>query len=182
MLSKQLIIDFILCFLNSKKNLTSDLSSLFQSLASNSNFLCHAIIYLAMHPEIQERVMQEIVKIFPSNEEPVTFDGLAELVYLDMVAKETLRLTPSIGHVIRKTSGDVQLDEGLVIPKGIAVIVSIVGVHRQKMIWGPDADQFNPDRFLPEEVEKRHPYSYIPFSAGPRNCIGKSFVYIFYSS
>lgn len=100
---------------------------------------------------------------------------MSDLVYLDMVAKETLRLTPSIGHMVRKTSGDVELDEGLVIPKGIAIMVPIVGIHRLKNVWGDNADEFIPERFLPEEVEKRHPYSYIPFSAGPRNCIGKYF-------
>lgn len=141
-------------------------------MASNSNFLCHSILFLAIHSDIQERVAQDIVKIFPSEDESVTFDGLTELVYLDMIVKETLRLVPSIGHMIRKTSGNVELDEGLVIPKGISVFISIVGVHRLKHIWGEDADEFNPDRFLPEEVEKRHPYSYLPFSMGPRNCIG----------
>ncbi len=52
------------------------------------------------------------------------------------------------------------------------LILSFHHLHRNKEVWGANADRFDPDNFLPENVASRHAYSYLPFSAGPRNCIG----------
>lgn len=51
-------------------------------------------------------------------------------------------------------------------------------LHRLKSVWGEDADQFNPDNWLPEKVAQRHPYSFMPFSAGPRMCVGYQYAQI----
>lgn len=58
------------------------------------------------------------------------------------------------------------------VPAGTEIIISEFNMQRNKKIWGEDAETFNPDHFLPERQEKPHPYSFIPFSAGSRNCIG----------
>lgn len=59
------------------------------------------------------------------------------------------------------------------VPEGVEVILAIYAMHRNERIWGPKAEQFDPDHFLSENIEQKHAYSFIPFSAGPRNCIGK---------
>lgn len=61
----------------------------------------------------------------------------------------------------------------MTLPKGSGLIVCIWGVHRNPKYWGPDAHCFDPDRFLPERCKYLHPCAYIPFSHGPRNCLGK---------
>lgn len=58
------------------------------------------------------------------------------------------------------------------VPAETELIMSLFALQRNKDIWGTDAESFNPDHFLPENIEKNHAYSFIPFSSGARNCIG----------
>lgn len=64
--------------------------------------------------------------------------------------------------------------DGIRIPKGTHVAIQIMHLHHDPEVW-QEPETFDPDRFLSENVQKRHPYAYIPFSAGPRNCIGQKF-------
>jgi len=64
------------------------------------------------------------------------------------------------------------LSDGTTIPKGTTTIITAAAMHMREDIF-PDPEKFDPERFLPENSHRRHPYAYIPFSAGSRNCIGK---------
>ncbi|XP_069966062.1 probable cytochrome P450 313a4 isoform X2 [Bactrocera oleae] len=130
------------------------------------------LLMLAMHPEIQERVFQEIRSVFPDGITSVEYDDMKKLPYLDMFISEALRIAPPGPYIGRQTVDDTELYRGVILPKDAQVLIPIYELHRRKELWGPEASHFNPDNFLPENIAKRHPYSYMPFSKGSRNCIG----------
>ncbi|XP_063709170.1 probable cytochrome P450 313a4 [Culicoides brevitarsis] len=129
------------------------------------------LLMLAMHQDIQERVVDELRSVFDTKDQPVTPEAVSKLEYLSMVMNETLRLFPITPLIGREALKDTKLDK-FEIPAGACIIMPIYKVHRNKKLWGENAHLFNPDNFLPENVEKRHPYCFLPFSQGPRNCIG----------
>ncbi|KAJ8732610.1 hypothetical protein PYW07_015209 [Mythimna separata] len=126
---------------------------------------------LAKYPEIQEKVYEELCEVFDDDRMLVKED-LIKLKYLERVVKESLRLFPPVPLIIRKVLEDITLPSGRVLPAGSGVACSIWGVHRDPRYWGPDAEKFDPDRFLPERFNLENPCSYMPFSNGPRNCLG----------
>uniref|UniRef100_A0A336MTG0 CSON001084 protein n=1 Tax=Culicoides sonorensis TaxID=179676 RepID=A0A336MTG0_CULSO len=131
----------------------------------------HALLMLAMHPEVDQKLYAEIQEFY---QDGVELDSklIKNMPYLDMVFKEVLRLFPSVPGTARSTIKDTFIEGIGVIPKGTVVVFSSLSLHRDVNIWGENANKFNPENFTPEKIAKRHPYSYLPFSAGPRNCIG----------
>lgn len=132
-----------------------------------------ALFCLGNHPDIQEKVHEELHDIFGDSNDSATTKEISNLKYLDRVIKEALRLYPSAPGFLRKLSEDIQIDEYM-IPKGCVIALNSFITHRHPDFW-PNPEKFDPDRFLPEMSKNRHPYAYIPFSAGPRNCIGQKY-------
>ncbi|XP_021929273.1 cytochrome P450 4C1-like isoform X2 [Zootermopsis nevadensis] len=126
---------------------------------------------LGAYPDVQEKVVAELNDIFWDSDRPATYEDLQRMKYLEQVIKETLRLYPSVPGFNRKLDVDVKL-KNYTIPAGAFVPISPLILHRNAAVF-PNPEEFNPDHFLPEKVQGRHPFAYIPFSAGPRNCIGK---------
>lgn len=130
---------------------------------------------LAKHPEYQERCRQEVQELLRDREpQEIEWDDLAQLPFLTMCIKESLRLHPPVTVIARRCTHDVGLPDGRIIPKGSICVISIFGIHHNPSIW-PDPEVYNPFRFDPEIPQKRSPLAFIPFSAGPRNCIGQTF-------
>uniref|UniRef100_A0A182S4W2 Uncharacterized protein n=1 Tax=Anopheles funestus TaxID=62324 RepID=A0A182S4W2_ANOFN len=177
----QIFIDHLLKGKRGGESFT-DLEVLMQSvtiiLAGNDTSvlaICNLLTLLAMHRDVQEKVRDEIMAIFPADDKiETTPEALNELVYLERCIKEGLRLCPSVPLVARVCSDDIEID-GNIIPRGTPILFSIAALHRRKDLWGPDAERFDPDRFLPERSKGRHPYAFKPFSIGSRDCMGKQY-------
>ncbi|XP_063614827.1 uncharacterized protein LOC134787925 [Penaeus indicus] len=128
---------------------------------------------LGCHPEIQARVHEELDGIFGDSDRPVTMADLREMKLMENCIKEALRLFPSVPFIARELREDVVIND-YHIPSGTTVLVVTYRLHRDPEQF-PNPEVFDPDRFLPENCKARHPYAYVPFSAGPRNCIGQKF-------
>ncbi|XP_055611181.1 probable cytochrome P450 313a4 [Uranotaenia lowii] len=137
--------------------------------------ISNVILLLAMHPEVQERVYQEVMAVCPDPNVEITQEDCHELVFTEMVIKETMRLYPVVPLLVRSLTADLKLDDQFTLVKGTLIALACNRMQRDPEIWGPQANVFNPDHFLPEKIAQRHPYSFLPFSAGPRNCIGGRF-------
>ncbi|XP_039433167.2 cytochrome P450 4c3-like isoform X1 [Culex pipiens pallens] len=133
------------------------------------------LLLLGTDQTIQDRCFAEIDQIMGGNRDRMpTLHELNEMKYLELCLKETLRLYPSIPMIARKLAEDVKIHNQYTIPAGTNVMIVVYQLHRDPAVF-PNPDKFNPDNFLPENSAGRHPYAYIPFSAGARNCIGQKF-------
>ncbi|XP_051630261.1 cytochrome P450 4F3-like isoform X1 [Manacus candei] len=148
---------------------------MFEGHDTTASGLAWLFYNLAGHPEYQERCRQEVRELLAGRDtEDIEWEDLARLPFTTMCIKESLRLHPPVLAVSRRCTEDVALRDGRVIPKGIICLMSIYGTHHNPELW-PDPEVYNPLRFSPENTKGRSPSSFIPFSAGPRNCIGQSF-------
>ena len=141
----------------------------FETTATTLNFATYC---LARNPEVQEKLHQTIKKAFADNE--VTYETLTGITYLDAFVSEVLRFLPPPVAPEREANSDVVLSNGLKIEKGTYVRFPIYTIHHNPEYF-PDPEEFKVERFLPENRDKIIPGSYLPFTIGPRNCIGMRF-------
>ncbi|XP_045493240.1 cytochrome P450 4C1-like [Colias croceus] len=144
------------------------LTLLFAGSDTSSIVICNTLTLLAKYPKVQEKVYEELREVLGDTGRSVTKDDLKEVKYLERVVRESMRLYPPAPLLVRQTTEETKLPSGVTLPADTGVIMPIWGVGRDKEAWGPDADCFNPDRFLPEN--KTGPF--LAFSSGPRNCVG----------
>nr|ATW72312.1 cytochrome p450 CYP4EC3 [Brachionus calyciflorus] len=135
--------------------------------------LAWTLLLLAENKDIQEKVQQEIDENLAHTNKHLTSDDLKKLKYLECVIKESLRLYPSAPFIGRSITEDCEI-AGHKFKRNDPVLIAICAIHRDEKFF-PDPERFDPDRFLNENLFSNHPYCYIPFSAGRRNCIGQKF-------
>lgn len=147
---------------------------MFEGHDTTAAAICWCIYLLGQHPEMQTKVHEEMDAIFGSDKDRyATVEDLRNMKYLECCIKESLRLFPSVPIIGREVHKEFTVN-GTVVPKGAVVVIFSYALHRDEETF-PKPEEFLPDRFFPENSTGRHPFAYVPFSAGPRNCIGQRF-------
>ena len=123
---------------------------------------------LAQHPSVEQRLVAELNGVL--NGRAANAADLPQLPFLKQVVQESLRLYPPVWGLSRRAEEEAEFG-GFRIPAGAYVVVLPYTLHRHRDWWS-DPERFDPDRFSPARSEGRHSYAYLPFSAGPRACIG----------
>jgi cytochrome P450 len=131
-------------------------------------------LVLSFEQEIQDKLYQEVKKLYNDNGQKFDYESLASLEYLDAVINESLRYFPPLLRYDRVSSEDVTLSNGIFIPKGTHMRFPVYHIHHSEEFWS-DNKEFRPDRWLPGNKDTINPYAFIPFVAGPRICIGYRF-------
>lgn len=131
-------------------------------------------LLLANHRNVQNLIYQEMCEVLEDLHKKPTYTDLQNFKYMERVIKECLRLYPSVPLISRTLGQSLTTTSGYYLPKETSVIIHIYDIHHDPKFF-PNPETFDPDRFLPENSTNRHPFAYLPFSAGPRNCIGQKF-------
>ena len=126
---------------------------------------------LSSHKDIEARVLEEIQAV--TGGAPLEASQVADLTYTKQVIQESMRVYPPVAMVVRQAIEDFTMG-GEAVKAGDNVFVPIYAIHHHKKLWDAP-ERFNPDNFTPDAVRARHRYSYLPFAAGPRICIGMGF-------
>ncbi len=145
---------------------------------TSANAISFALHFLSIRPDIAAKARAEIDERWPGRDFPdIQYDEVAKLRYLRRVVNETLRLWPVAPGIFRQPKHDTTIGNGRYAfskKKKDWVFVLMLAAHRDAK-WGPDANEFNPDRWIDVDAEFLKTVTYRPFGTGDRACIGLQF-------
>ncbi|KAM0903963.1 hypothetical protein ACQ4PT_018352 [Festuca glaucescens] len=143
---------------------------------TSSHLLTWTMFLLSTHPEWQEKLREEVLR--ECGDEVPTSDMLNKLKLVNMFLLETLRLYAPVSVIQRRAGSDLEVG-GIRVPQGTVLTIPIATIHRDKEVWGKDANEFKPMRFEKGvTMAANHPNALLSFSSGPRSCIGQNFAMI----
>lgn len=183
--SRYSFLDGLLSATNDLVTIRSELLNILLAGRDTTASLLNNIFFeLPRHPEIMARLRQEVAEHVGSDRP--TYEQLKEMKYLRAIINESQRLYPIVPSNSRQALQDTVLPRGggpngespIIVPKGSYVAYLPWSMHRRTDIYGPDAETFDPTRWLANEhpsAPLRPGWGYIPFSGGPRVCIGQNF-------
>ncbi|XP_050672682.1 cytochrome P450 4d2-like [Leptidea sinapis] len=130
--------------------------------------MAHTLYCLAKHPEVQRRVFEEQIAIFKADlNKQATNHDLNEMKYLEAAIKESIRVIPTVTKIGRQLNNDLKFTGDKVIPADTTVLVFYEAIYKDPKLF-PEPEKYYPERFF----SSMHNHAFVPFSAGPRNCLG----------
>ncbi|XP_023721087.1 cytochrome P450 9e2 isoform X3 [Cryptotermes secundus] len=143
---------------------------------TSSTLLCFASYQLAVHPDVQSRLQEEIDETLQEHGGRFTYEAVHSMKYLDMVVSETLRLHPPAPSVDRLCVQPyiLKANPPMEIHPGEMLFIPIYALHHDPSYY-PDPERFDPERFSDDNKHNINPMTYLPFGVGPRSCIGNRF-------
>ena len=141
---------------------------------TSSSTLAFTAYHLAMDADVQERLRCEVEIAIQTYHELPLYDLVHEIEYLDCIMNESLRLCPPIHIFNRNCEQTCKITPELTIPAGMEVTVPVYALHHDPEAW-PNPEVYDPERFRGPAKNTRHPFQFLPFGAGPRNCIGMKY-------
>lgn len=165
---------------------------LFAGQDTSAATLSWTLHLLSLNPKVQDRLAEEIQTFMTENNEHgpyITKKSALKMSYLDAVIKESMRLYPVAPFVVRKVPHDLCLEgsrddeEERIIPKDTFACVWIYSLHRNPKLWHR-ADDFVPERWIDPDLQQlddgqtKFPGTFMPFAAGPRNCVGQPLAHV----
>ncbi|EME50316.1 hypothetical protein DOTSEDRAFT_68993 [Dothistroma septosporum NZE10] len=149
------------------------LTQLIAGSDTTSNTSCALLFHCLKHPRVVKKLQEELDQALPGDNVP-SYDQVRDLKYLDMVIQETLRIhsTSSKGLPRMVPPGPGVTVAGRHFPQGVVLSVPAYVMHHSTEIWGPDAEEFRPERW--EKLTEKQKLAFIPFSYGPRACVGRN--------
>ena len=139
---------------------------------TTSSTISWTLYVLAKYPNLQKQVRDEVNNIL-TDRTTVHHEDLPKLAFMSRVIKETLRMYTPVPVIARDLTEPIAID-GVTFPADTEIDVSLYNIHHNPDVW-ENPETFDPDRFLPDNLARMDPFSFIPFSAGQRNCIGQHF-------
>ncbi|KAF9004996.1 cytochrome P450 monooxygenase CYP63 [Cyathus striatus] len=167
------------------------LNVLLASRDTTASVLTFITYFMAIYPDVTQKMRAEVLEYCGTNGTP-SFEQLRGLKYVRAVINETLRIFPPVPLNVRETRSSACLlppsdrshqdsdRRPLYMPAHTTIMYFPLLTQRNPALWGPDADEFKPERWLqPESIAKfvANPQMYTPFSAGPRICVGQNYAY-----
>ncbi|CAH2097050.1 unnamed protein product [Euphydryas editha] len=146
------------------------------AIDTSTTVVLYTLILIGSYPTVQEKIMNELKDIFGDSDRDVQKHDLVQMRYLEATLKESMRYYVMVPFVSRYIDKEIKLKNCTLQPGNNCLFV-LYGVHRNSM-WGKDADQFRPERWLENEMPSNSS-AFMSFSVGKRNCIGRMYAMMF---